>query len=136
MEPEGIETFELCLEPGGSAPDLARHWLESLPLDCPPDLFLLTHELVVNTVVHTRSERVWIILLVCPDVFRVQVANEGAARPRLVEPRPFAESGRGLRWVDALSKSWGVGCTEATHVWFQVKRDPAERNELRDRVES
>jgi two-component sensor histidine kinase len=130
MEPEEIETFELSLQPDDAAPELARRWLQSLPIDSPPHLLLLTHELVMNALVHTTTERLWITLLLCPDVFRVQVANEGAGRPRLISPQPYAESGRGLRWVDALSRSWGFDCTDATHVWFQVKRDGAGRSEL------
>lgn len=35
-------------------------------------------------------------------------------------PGPFATSGRGLRWVDALADDWGVAPRQLTHVWFQV----------------
>jgi hypothetical protein len=126
MEPDGIETYELKIERDSRAPDKVRHWLESLPVSWPPDLSLLTHELVVNAVTHTRTDHLWLNLLVCPDVIHVQVANEGTKRPRMIKPRPFAESGRGLRWVDSLSESWGVDFTSATHVWFQVPRlEPA-----------
>jgi hypothetical protein len=105
-------------------PEKVRRWLESLTLDCSSELFLLAHELVVNAVVHTDSDRLWLTLLVCPEVVHVQVANEGTRPPRVLHKPPFDESGRGLRWVDALSSSWGVGRTAATHVWFQVRRDP------------
>jgi hypothetical protein len=37
------------------------------------------------------------------------VADPGTTRPRLKEPDYFAESGRGLHVIDALSDAWG--CT-------------------------
>jgi anti-sigma regulatory factor (Ser/Thr protein kinase) len=123
MEPDVIDVYELELERDRSAPNKVQGWLQDLPLDPSEDLVLLTHELIVNAVVHTTTQRLWLTLLVFPDVIHVQVANEGATRPRVLDRRPYSESGRGLRWVDAMSRAWGVGCTRATHVWFQVPRD-------------
>ena len=122
MEPEEIKTYELQVDGGREAPVEVRNWLHSLPIDSSPDLELLTHELVTNAVGHTRTERLWLTLLVCPDGVLVQVANEGVGQPHIVKIQPYAESGRGLRWVDDLSDSWGFGGTAATHVWFQLPR--------------
>ena len=118
-------TFETHLNKSEDTATEARRWLEALPLPLSRDAFLLTHELVVNAVVHTTTKQLWLAVLVCPNGILVQVANEGHDRPHLVSRDAFAESGRGLRWVDALSDSWGSGCTEATHVWFQLPNDRA-----------
>lgn len=122
MEPDGITTYEIDLECDASAPQTVRQWLQTLPIESRGELALLTHEIVVNAIAHTDTQKLWLTLLVCPDVIHVQVANEGSTKPHVVDPEPFAESGRGLRWVDAMSAAWGVGCTTATHVWFQVPR--------------
>ena len=125
MTVEAPTTFELELRSGPRAATDARQWLETLPIPLSRDAHLLTHELVVNAVVHTSSERLWLTLIVCPNGLLVQVANEGAGEARVVERDLYAESGRGLRWVDALSDMWGSGCTEATHVWFQLPEERA-----------
>lgn len=117
--------FELKLETGPNAATDARRWLENLPVPLSRDAYLLTHELVVNAVVHTSSKYLWLTLLVCPNGILVQVANDGVGDPHLVEAAPYAESGRGLRWVDALSDTWGSTCTGATHVWFQLPNERA-----------
>ena len=108
------------------APSRARVWLESLELHIPSDAKLLAHELVVNAMRHTHSERIWVVVVASPTVIRVQVSNEGRTDPHLGDPEPLSDSGRGLRWVDALSQEWDAERTSATHVWFQVPRPSPE----------
>ena len=125
MSPERFTSYEVKLERNADTATEARRWLESLPIPLSQDAFLLTHELVVNAVVHTPTHHLWLILLECPNGVLVQVANEGAGDPHVVQREAFAESGRGLRWVDELSESWGSKSTEATHVWFQLPNERA-----------
>ena len=105
------------------APARARAWLESLEMDLSDEVKLLTHELVVNALTHTSTDRIWVVVLASPTVIRVQVSNEGRTDPHIESPDPFAEGGRGLKWVDRLSERWDHERTSATHVWFQVPRD-------------
>jgi anti-sigma regulatory factor (Ser/Thr protein kinase) len=113
----------LELESGPDAARRAREWLERLELPLPPEAVLLAHELVTNSVVHSPAARIWLTVVAVPDGFRVEVVDDGGGRPAPRQPQPFETSGRGLRWVDALSDDWGVAPRHLTHVWFQV---PAE----------
>ncbi|GAA2129100.1 hypothetical protein GCM10009727_20350 [Actinomadura napierensis] len=68
-------------------------------------------ELVCNAVTHTASGdggQVTVSLLAGSDCLRLEVADDGAGgrRPRL-KGETGAESGRGLRIVDALTRGWG-----------------------------
>lgn len=123
---EHLRAYETVFESNLGTAARARQWLDSLELDLPGDVKLLTHELVVNAIRHTRTEYVWLVVLASPTVIRVQVSNEGRTDPHLDEPGPFSDSGRGLRWVDALSQDWDSEKTSATHVWFQVPRPDPE----------
>jgi hypothetical protein len=125
VSPDRFTSYEVKLERDADTATEARRWLESLPISLSQDALLLTHELVVNAVVHTSTQHLWLILLVCPNGVLVQVANEGAGNPHVVTREAYAESGRGLRWVDEMSESWGSQCTKATHVWFQLPNERA-----------
>jgi anti-sigma regulatory factor (Ser/Thr protein kinase) len=103
----------------------ARRFLrDMLPPDHPgvDDMVTVVSELVCNAVVHTASGdggRVTVSLLAGPGVHRVEVADDGARgrRPRL-KGETGAESGRGLRIVDALARSWGFRADgPGTVVW-------------------
>ena len=98
----------------------ARRWLAKKGYGSEHPLTLLAHELVTNSVEHSRAQHVWLTLLTVPDGVRVEVVDDGGGDPRPAEPGPLAESGRGLRWVEALSDTWGVARRKLTHVWFQL----------------
>jgi anti-sigma regulatory factor (Ser/Thr protein kinase) len=72
-----------------------------------PDALLVVSELVTNAASHTAGVR----NLVMHDdggVTSLTVLDKGGTPtwPRVAESDPLAESGRGLRLVDALSDSW------------------------------
>ena len=119
---DDLRSYEEVFDCDIGTPARARQWLESLELNLPGEAKLLAHELVVNAIHHTDTEKVWMVVVASPTVIRVQVSNEGRTDPHLEEPKPFSDSGRGLRWVDALSQEWDSERTSATHVWFQVPR--------------
>ena len=124
---DNLRAYQREFPRDGETPARAREWMESLKLDLSQDVTLLTHELVVNAMSHTDTGCIWIVVLASPTVIRVQVSNEGRTDPHLEDPESFAECGRGLRWVDALSDEWDLERTSATHVWFQIPRDQAEK---------
>ena len=127
MSTDEPSAFELEVDSRPEAAHDVRAWLASLPVDLTPDAYLLTHELVVNALSHTASTKLWVAVIDCPGGQLIQVANEGAHAPHAAEAKPFAESGRGLLWVEELSEAWGSACTDATHVWFHVPRRPAPK---------
>ena len=113
----------LRLDPDPDAARRAREWLEDLRLPLPEIAVLLAHELVINSTTHSEAEHIWLTVVEVPEGVRIEVADDGGGRPQPREPRPLATSGRGLRWVDALSDDWGVEPRQLTHVWFQVPLD-------------
>ncbi|MBC6461836.1 ATP-binding protein [Actinomadura sp. HBU206391] len=105
----------------------ARHFLRdnlgpgSADLD---DMALCVTELVANGVKHTDSGRggkLMILLAKGRGVIRIEVTDDGAGGARPC-PRddPEAESGRGLRIVEALAMRWGH-CADGvrTTVWVE-----------------
>jgi anti-sigma regulatory factor (Ser/Thr protein kinase) len=53
----------------------------------------------------------------------VRVRNRGAGRPRVIDPDPTDEHGRGLLLLDVMSDKWGVqGDRAETVVWFTLER--------------
>lgn len=107
----------------------ARRFLrDMLPPDHPglDDVVTVVSELVCNAVTHTASGdggRVTVTLLAGDDVHRLEVADDGAGggRPRL-RAETGAESGRGLRIVDALARGWGFRPDgPGTLVWAEFR---------------
>jgi anti-sigma regulatory factor (Ser/Thr protein kinase) len=91
---------------------------------------LLTSELVTNSVEHSGSRRdggtITITLRAGADRILVEVADDGgAAGPALSRDGALAETGRGLRLVDALSLAWDYhrGAT-GTVTWFECPPAP------------
>lgn len=112
------------------APQMARRWLqrrvEVLPPDSRANAILLGHELVTNAVEHSNGDHLWVTVLLTPDVIRVEVTDEGGTtEPEVAPLEPYAEDGRGLRWVDELADEWGVEQGPAQEVWFQIRLDDA-----------
>lgn len=81
-------------------------------------------ELVTNSVVHSKSRdggRVTLALADCHDRIHVDVVDEGGDFVPHVDLDGFAEGGRGLFLVEAISERWGVHTDDKGRtVWFQV----------------
>lgn len=76
---------------------------------------------MTNAVQHADGESIWLAAVVSPEVVRVEVCDQGGStEPHLAPPEAFATSGRGLRWVKALSDRWGKARRRVNHVWFQI----------------
>jgi anti-sigma regulatory factor (Ser/Thr protein kinase) len=114
----------------GCAQELAhvRQWLSCLLAACPAraDVLSVAVELCSNALEHTRSgqpggsfavEVTWGQSLV-----QVAVSDGGSpGEPRLIDPDPDAEHGRGLRLVRGLSERTGwTGDEQGRVVWAQI----------------
>ncbi|RCG29340.1 ATP-binding protein [Sphaerisporangium album] len=91
----------------------ARRWLRKMIGGHPrcDDAVLLLSETFTNSVVHTRSAAIGVVLLVdVNDGLQVEVVDEGAETSPCVcrhSGDDLAESGRGIRLLRALSDRWG-----------------------------
>lgn len=95
------------------------------------DVVLCVDELVANACKHTASGtggQVTVVVSAREDVLRVTVLDQGGAQKQpQVRTDPYAEDGRGLFLVDALSKSWGSHPSlNGTAVWAEFRAVPAE----------
>jgi anti-sigma regulatory factor (Ser/Thr protein kinase) len=100
------------------AEDALRSW------GCEPLLEtarLLISELVVNVVLHVRSDAE-LRLAFDGRVLRVEVADESTVAPQPQPYSPTATTGRGLMILDALADSWGVDARPGSGktVWFEL----------------
>lgn len=91
---------------------------------------LLISEVVTNSVNHSNSRlaggTVTVTLRVGADCVLVEVIDDGGITvPTLRRGDDLAESGRGLRLVDAYSRTWGYqqGVTH-TVTWFECGLEP------------
>ncbi|GGZ76880.1 ATP-binding protein [Streptomyces subrutilus] len=101
----------------------ARAW--KLPEDTAETAVLLLGELMANACRHVRvpGREVWVRCLLDGERLRVEVLDAGREMPVVREPRPLAESGRGLAIVAALAGSWGAyprECGIGKAVWFEL----------------
>lgn len=123
-EKQQLDALELCVERDQSASvrEWMSGWTAALPSSLVQDVELLTHELVANAFRHSGTTRAWVTALLLPDSVLVQVADEGRSDEPHIRPLvPYAESGRGLRWVSALARSWGVHKRATTCVCFELE---------------
>jgi anti-sigma regulatory factor (Ser/Thr protein kinase) len=83
-------------------------------------LTLAVSELVTNALVH-GSGPIEVMLTAEDGTVRVEVADQGGGRPKLVQPEPvLASRGWGLRLVDGLADEWGsVSQGARTTVWME-----------------
>lgn len=112
-----------------TSPARARRRLASASARLPRDLvdtaLLLTSELVTNAVKYGGDH---IVLTVRdePELFRVEVYDDGPRTPHLVAGVKQAEGGRGLRLVEELAHEWGTARGRAGHpgksVWFTLRK--------------
>jgi len=93
-------------------------------------LTLLTSELVTNSVSHSDSRReggtITVVLRTAADRIRVEVHDDGGPSvPALCCDGDLAETGRGLRLVDAYSLSWDYYRSGIrTVTWFECPPEP------------
>ena len=113
---------------------VARGFVRELAAGVPAvdDLVVVVSETVANAVTHTASGlaggRVTVVLTGGEGVYRLEVSDAGAAggRPQ-VKAEAEAETGRGMRIVEALSARWGFRAEGArTVVWAEFPAPAAE----------
>lgn len=95
------------------------------------DVALMVSELVTNVGLHARTDAVVRVSL-RDGCLRVEVTDRSPAPVEVRPHAPGAETGRGLRIVEALAADWGVRAEDTGKtVWFEVpvhERAPAERS--------
>jgi two-component sensor histidine kinase len=78
---------------------------------------VIVSELLTNAVDHTKTHLSKVVIELRSDSsVRIGVSDRSQAAPRVKRSTDDAESGRGLRLVDALSLQWGYD----THRWGKV----------------
>ncbi len=105
----------------------ARRWLRKI-LDGRPrcdDAVLLLSEAMTNSVVHTRSQVIGVVVLIEDDgCVQIEVIDDGAETlPSACchSPDDLTESGRGIRLIRALSSRWGFSEENPRCVvWFAL----------------
>lgn len=107
----------------------ARRWTEDALVDAPAlaeRAALLVSELATNALRHGRSGFELAVGLDAKRA-RVEVGDEGDARPELRQPGADELGGRGLIIVDSLADAWGVERRlKGKVVWFELLVPPTE----------
>jgi anti-sigma regulatory factor (Ser/Thr protein kinase) len=127
--------------PGGvQAPRHARvltaSHLQHLDSGVASDAELIVSELVTNSVRHAgvESDRtVTLDLILIDDHLRIMVTDPGGdLEPRVISEDVDGLGGHGLRLVERLSATWGVGrdAVGATQVWCVLAVDPGRDRKL------
>jgi anti-sigma regulatory factor (Ser/Thr protein kinase) len=81
---------------------------------------LLVSEVVTNAVLHARTA-VMVRVEVRLDGVRVEVSDGSPREPRVSPYSSDAATGRGLRLLERLARSWGVRSDRrGKTVWFEV----------------
>lgn len=120
------------------SPSLARQQLAALlgsqdvPEEVVEDIALIASELVGNSVRHARalpSGGLRVEWEIGPGVVQVAVTDGGGLTvPEAGDPGPYAQSGRGLAIVEALTGEWGVRVDGgASTVWAAVRSGELQR---------
>jgi len=123
MSPARQET--LRLQPRRTAVAYARARIaelcNGLPREACYDAQLLTSELVTNAIRHGAG--IVTVAIECDETsVAVAVGDSGPEMPLAPPVDVSAESGRGLRLVQAIAVSWGVKRTadQGKVVWFRI----------------
>jgi Histidine kinase-like ATPase domain len=107
------------------------------------DATIVVSELVTNALRHgSRStgdaalDGVELVLCRRADLLVCAVADAATEPPLLMDPDPAAETGRGLRVVEALSASWGWTrlTAQCKAVWAMLRVPAPEAESSRDRA--
>ncbi len=122
--PEYTVLERLTLPASELAAGEARRWLRKVVGEHPrlDDAVILLSEAVGNSVLHTDSAVIGIVVLVeRQGDLMIEVIDSGSATVPTVAASadPLAESGRGIRLIRALSARWGFA-EEPPHclLWF------------------
>jgi len=128
------QTVSFGVSGGAEAPRHARTVMSSHLRHIDPgvasDAELIVSELVTNSVRHAAvgpDRRVTVHLVLLHDHLRITVTDPGGdLQPRLLSKSPDGLGGHGLRLVEMLSTTWGVGrdAVGATQVWCDLVLDP------------
>jgi len=117
--------LEVRLPATSESARVARHMVRDLLARCGhhslvPDAELITHELVMNGVLHGAGDAAGEIEVCCtssPSEVCICVHDSGASGAVEVQPASTTRStGRGLALVDALCSSWAVDRSHGTSV--------------------
>jgi len=112
-----------------TSPTSARRYLVAscagLPRDMLQIVLLLTSELVTNAVKY-GGERIVLTVRDDPDLFRVEVHDDGPRAPRVAAATSHAVGGRGLLLVESLAHEWGTAAAAPGKtgkvVWFTLRK--------------
>ncbi|MEN8649614.1 ATP-binding protein [Streptomyces sp. 21So2-11] len=87
------------------------------------DVTLLISELVTNAIQHSHGTHITVELHRDDSDLRIAVTDETARFPKIREPTPYAEDGRGLILVQGITDehngSWGVS-DDGTTTWCKI----------------
>ncbi len=112
-----------------TSPTSARRYLVALCAGLPRDMaeiaLLLTSELVTNAVKY-GGEHIVLTVRDDPDLFRVEVHDDGPRAPRVAAATSHAVGGRGLLLVESLAHEWGTSAEASGQdgkvVWFTLRK--------------
>lgn len=97
-----------------------RQVLDTWECGDPDAVLICTDELVTNAIIHVSSD-IDVVVRRTDDNIRVEVHDDSPRPPLRRVHAMDADSGRGLRVVEALSGRWGVESKPAGKaVWFEV----------------
>jgi anti-sigma regulatory factor (Ser/Thr protein kinase) len=114
----------LSLEPDNSSAGAARRFVAAELADEPAPVLeaatLLTSELVTNAILHANTA-FEVAVILSPGTLRVEVSDRSTDIPVLRQYDLEAATGRGLRLVESIARSWGVEQRdEGKAVWFEL----------------
>lgn len=124
MERSSDRVVHLTLPCRPESAAVARHVFDDFDLseETLADARLLTTELVTNSIVHARGERIELDVVVGAAHVHVAVCDQGGGTPRVRDQDVDETSGRGLFLVDAIADEWGSHVDGRTAVWFRIAR--------------
>ena len=116
-------TLEVPAAPqsAGTARRFVQAQLDDWELTVDEDgVVLMVSELVTNAGLHANSDAT-VRLVDQGDCLRIEVTDASTTPVQVRSHRMGAETGRGLRIVDALAARWGVEpAVDGKTVWFEV----------------
>lgn len=116
-----MEEVTLQVECSVRAPSVSRSRLATMRESLEPryeDVLLLVSELVTNSVRHSFSRDVDVLVRANDGRIRVEVSDDG---PGFTEESPRG-NGLGLTIVEKISDRWGLTSGERFTVWAELKR--------------
>ena len=121
-----IDSFQMTLTPQRAEVSRARRFVVDIATALGQDhladvVELLTSELVTNVVLHAGGDSMRVTVDWSPPMFRVEVFDESAAKPRQFHYGVEASTGRGLTLIEDLATHWGtIPQADGKSVWFEV----------------